>query len=64
MPQPETDPVRAHSSETATQRLDRQRRERVTQLVGAPPAVVSDHLADLDRTWDLERKLEANAATW
>lgn len=52
-----------HSSKKATRRLDRERLERIRHFATAPSQKVTDHLADLDRTWDIERRLEANAAT-
>ena len=59
----ETDPVRAHSSTTVTQRLDHERLQRVARLADAPHEEVARHLTELDRSWDVERRLEANAAT-
>jgi hypothetical protein len=59
----DTDPVRGHSSKNATERLDRERLERIRRFATVPPQKVTDHLYELDRTWDIERRLEANAAT-
>lgn len=58
----ETDPVRGHSSEKATQRLDRERLDRIRRFASAPPGEASRHLYELDSSWDIERRLEANAA--
>ena len=59
----DTDPVREHSGEKATRRLDRERLERIRRFATAPSDVASRHLYELDKQWDIERKLEANAAT-
>lgn len=60
---PDTDPVRGHSGEKATRRLDRERLERIRRFATAPVHESSAHLYELDKTWYIERKLEANAAT-
>jgi hypothetical protein len=59
----DSDPVRGHSGEKATQRLDRERLERIRRFATAPSSEVTDHLYDLDKEWDIERRLEANAAS-
>ncbi len=59
----EADPVRAHSSGTITERLDRQRLERVGRLAVAPAGHICWQLEQLDREWDGARRLQANAAT-
>jgi hypothetical protein len=59
----DSDPVRGHSSSTATGQLDRERLERIAEYGKAPSPVVTEHLRRLDREWDIERRLEANAAT-
>jgi hypothetical protein len=59
----DTDPVRGHSGEKATRRLDRERLERIRRFASAPAGAASEHLYELDKQWDIERKLEANAAT-
>lgn len=63
MPTDDTDPVRGHSGDTATQQLDRERLERIRRFATAPPAEVARHLEKLDKEWDIERRLEANAAS-
>lgn len=62
MSQSEMDRVRAHSSKGVTHRLDQQRFERIARSVGAPSEKVTRHITNLDRGWDIERTLEANAA--
>ncbi|RCW44459.1 DUF2892 family protein [Halopolyspora algeriensis] len=63
MPQREMDRGRTHSSKDVTRHLDQQRLERIARCVDAPSAEVTHHVTDLDRSWDIERTLEANAAT-
>lgn len=63
MPEEQTDPLRGHSSKKATERLDRERLERIRRYASAPPIEVTEHLYRLDKQWDIERILEANAAT-
>ncbi len=58
----EQDRVRASTSPHVLERLDRERMERVAALVGAPHSRITDRLAELDREWDTERVLEANAS--
>lgn len=58
----ETDPARRHSGKKATRRLDRERLERICRFATAPDQEARDHLYRLDTTWDIERRLEANAA--
>jgi hypothetical protein len=63
MEQRETDPVRQHSGKAATRRLDEERLARIREFAAAPASEVSRHLYTLDKQWDIERRLEANAAT-
>ena len=58
----ETDPVRGHTPARLTRRLDEARLTRIAECSTAPRETVSRHLYELDRQWDIERKLEANAA--
>lgn len=57
------DPVREHSLSGVTRRLDKERDERLAAAVGASNADVTRRLRTLDKQWDIERVLEANAAT-
>jgi hypothetical protein len=59
----ETDPVRTHTPEPLTRRLDDSRLQRIATFATASRETSSRHLYELDREWDVERKLEANAAT-
>ena len=58
----ELDPVRRSSNSRVTSRLDRERAARVAAAVQAPQSI-SERIRSLDTTWDIERTLEANAAT-
>lgn len=59
----DVDRVREHTDPQVNAELDEQRVVDVAHLVGAAPEEVSARLAELDREWDVERVLEANAAT-
>lgn len=56
------DPVRSHSRGAATRRLDEERLERIRRFSTAPADEVTRHLRKLDKEWDIERRLEANAS--
>lgn len=43
-------------------RIDHQTEQNVTALAGAAPSVIDQRIAELQREWDVERALEANAA--
>ncbi|MCC2591896.1 DUF2892 domain-containing protein [Tessaracoccus sp. OS52] len=58
-----TDRVRHSTQSDVNRRLDEERLQRVTDLAGAPSDVITRHILELDRTWDVERVLEANAST-
>jgi hypothetical protein len=58
-----TDRVRVATDRKINRRLDAERQERVAGLVGAPPERISRAIDELDRTWDVERLLEANASS-
>ena len=59
----EHDRVRASTSSDVLDKLDREQLERVAALVGAPPRTITERLRELDREWDVERVLEANASS-
>src|SRR5690606_17020956 len=44
-------------------RIEHEARARIARFRNASPAVISQRLAELEREWDIERVLEANAAT-
>jgi len=54
--------VEVNSDPVINQRI-RARIEQSVQYYAVHPAEVNDRLAELDREWDMERVLEANAAT-
>jgi hypothetical protein len=62
---PETDArpdrVRAHSSDALNARIDRQTQECLAQLAGADRDTITHHIETLEREWDVERYLQANA---
>ncbi|MBB1482793.1 hypothetical protein H5392_02815 [Tessaracoccus sp. MC1865] len=53
------DRVRSSTADSVQQRLDEERLQRVTELADAPAEVITQHIKDLDRAWDVERVLEA-----
>lgn len=52
-----------HTSEAINERIRRQTDENVARYSAAGPAAIEQRLTELDREWDIERTLEANAAT-
>ena len=58
-----TDRVRRATADPINRRLDQERVERVAELVGSSPEELGRAIDDLDRIWDVERVLEANAST-
>lgn len=59
----ELDRVRAHTSPSANTELDAKRLQDVAALVGASPEAITRRIEELDREWDVERVLEANASS-
>jgi hypothetical protein len=55
--------VPEHTAEHVNERIRRQTEERVAYCSAAGPAAIDARLAQLDQEWDIERMLEANAAT-
>jgi hypothetical protein len=55
--------VPQHSPEAYNAAIRRRTEENVARLAAAGPAAIDRRLAELDREWDIERTLEANAAT-
>jgi hypothetical protein len=63
MPEMEaTDRVRAQTAEKTNDEIDQRTKRRLMRAAGAPPAVLSRLIADLDEEWDIERWLETNAS--
>ena len=53
----------AHSTaEHVNERIRRQTEENVARYAGATPEEIEQRLRELDREWDVERTLEANAS--
>ncbi|TRY17880.1 DUF2892 domain-containing protein [Tessaracoccus rhinocerotis] len=57
------DRVRSSTSDDVQHRLDEERLQRVTEMVGAPAEAITARIEELDRAWDVERVLEANASS-
>ena len=57
------DRVPEQTAEHVNERIRLRMRDRVARLATAGPAAVAARLEELDREWDTERTLEANAAT-
>jgi hypothetical protein len=55
--------VPQHTAEHVNEEIRRQTEENVARYASAAPAAIDRRLAELDREWDIERTLEANAAT-
>ena len=58
-------PVRVpeHTAERANEQIRRQTEENIARYAAAGPEAIDRRLEELDREWDIERTLEANAAT-
>jgi hypothetical protein len=54
--------VRLHTADEINRRIERETNERV-RFFAANPAGIERRLRELDAEWDIERLLEANAAT-
>jgi hypothetical protein len=55
--------VPEHTAEHVNEEIRHQMEERVARLAAAGPEAVAERLQQLDHEWDIERTLEANAAT-
>jgi hypothetical protein len=55
--------VPQHTAEHINAQIRRQTEENVARYAAAGDEAIDDRLAELDREWDIERTLEANAAT-
>ncbi|MBM4070165.1 MAG: DUF2892 domain-containing protein [Planctomycetes bacterium] len=56
--------VPEHTAAHVTEQIRRNTEERVARYAGAGRQAIDRRLAELDREWDIERTLEANAATF
>ncbi len=57
------DRVRDATDSELNAKLDAERLRRVASAVDQPAEVITARIDELDRTWDVERVLEANAST-
>lgn len=57
------DPVRANTAPEVQLKIDRTIEQQVRFYAGQPREVISARIAELDREWDVERVLEANASS-
>lgn len=57
------DRVRSATNDEVQRRLDQERLQRVADMVEAPPSAITERIEEIDKTWDVERVLEANAST-
>src|SRR5438046_4834358 len=59
----ETDQVRAQTQPKVNERIDEQTIEHLCNYVGQSTEAISRRIEELDREWDIERWLEANASS-
>jgi hypothetical protein len=52
-----------HTADAANEAIRRRTHEDIARIAAAGPEAIDRRLAELDREWDIERTLEANAAT-
>ncbi len=55
--------VPEHTSEHVNEQIRRQTEENIARYAAAGPEAIDRRLEELDHEWDIERTLEANAAT-
>src|SRR5690242_8667931 len=60
---PKEDRVRAQTKDEINRRIDRELEQRLRFYAVQDKETISERLAELDREWDIERTLEANAAS-
>lgn len=58
-----TDRVPRHTAEHINEEIRRQAERDIAQAAAGGPEAIERRLRELDREWDIERTLEANAAT-
>lgn len=58
-----TDRVRAHTSTEQLEKIDCEISNRIRFYANQPREKISERIAELEREWDMERWLEANAST-
>jgi len=60
---PDTDRVRAKTSNRVNEMIDERTIEHLCNYVGLSSDLISRRIDELDREWDIERLLEANASS-
>ncbi len=55
--------VSAHTADHVNEQIRRQTEQNVARYATAGPGAIDRRLAELDQEWDIERTLEANAAS-
>ncbi len=55
--------VPRHTADAANEAIRRRTHEDIARIAAGGPEAIDRRLAELDREWDIERTLEANAAT-
>jgi hypothetical protein len=55
--------VTRNTAERINEQIRRETEARVAHTAAAGPAAIGQRLAELDREWDIEHMLEANAAS-
>lgn len=55
--------VRRHTSLAQNRKIDELTLQNIEQYSNTPDTVISQHLQELDKKWDIERSLEVNMAT-
>lgn len=55
--------VPAHTDAEVNQRIRQRTEQNIARLRNASPAAITQRLQELEEEWDIERTLEANAAT-
>src|ERR1051326_7304027 len=60
---PKEDRVRAHTKPEINQQIDRELERRLRFYAGQDKQLITERLEQLDREWDIERALQANAAS-
>jgi hypothetical protein len=63
MKSPEPERVRRHTSARSNQRIDATIAKTIQNYAGRTEGAIAARLDQLDREWDIERVLQANAAT-
>jgi hypothetical protein len=60
---PTTQRVALHTADEVNARIRRQTAQNIERYAEAGPRAIKQRIQELDREWDVERMLEANAAT-